>query len=80
MNFLLSSLAAKLVNKYINILFKARKCIDSGDHISSLTFPPTIEQFSSDDFNISNVSDLLSLTDSENSNLDDLSFLSDFEI
>ena len=60
--------AAKLVNKYIDILFKSRKCIDSGEHISCLTFPPTTEQLGSADLNISTVSD------SDGSYIDDSSF------
>ena len=71
--------AAKLVNKYIDILFKSRKCIDSGEHISCLTFPPNIEQLYSDDLNISNVSDLSSY-DSDGSYIDDSSFLSELDI
>ena len=70
--------SAKLVNKYINILFKARKSIDSGEHISSLTFPPSIEQLFNDDLNLSNDSDL-SISDSEDSNLGDSSFLSEID-
>ena len=37
--------AAKLVNKYISIMFKARKNIDNGDHISNLTFPPQVHDY-----------------------------------
>ena len=64
------------------ILFKARECIDSGEHISSLTFPPTIEQFCSDDFNTSDVGDSMSLSDSDSLSLSDSenSSLDDFEI
>ena len=35
--------SAKLVNKYISIMNKARKNIDEGLHVSNLTFPPHIE-------------------------------------
>ena len=34
--------AAKLVNKYIRIIFNARSRLDSGEPLSSLTFPPMI--------------------------------------
>ena len=35
--------SAKLVNKYISIMNKARKNIDEGLHVSNLTFPPHVE-------------------------------------
>ena len=40
-----SAKAAKLVNKYISIMFKARTNIDQGEHISNLTFPPHVKDF-----------------------------------
>jgi hypothetical protein len=37
--------ATKLINKYIAIMLKARDNIDSGDHVSNLTFPPHVENY-----------------------------------
>ena len=37
--------SAKLVNKYITIMLKARKNIDEGTHVSNLTFPPNVEHY-----------------------------------
>ena len=75
-----SAIATKLVNKYVNILFKARKCIDSGDHISGLTFPPTVDHLDNTDLDTSNLSDL-SCSDLEDSTLNntDSSFLSEID-
>ena len=41
--------AAKLVNKYITIMMRARKNIDEGLHMSNLTFPPHVENYSCPD-------------------------------
>ena len=71
--------AAKLTNKYINILFKARKCIDNGEHISNLTFPPNIEHFSSEEFSLFDMSDLTT-SDSDISVLDDSLSCDEFDI
>ena len=38
--------ATTLVNKYISIMLKARTNIDNGDHVSNLTFPPHVENYS----------------------------------
>ena len=65
--------AAKLVNKYISIMFKARKNIDNGDHILNLTFPPQVHDYvcpdsSFDESNLSissNSSCSMSETDSD---------------
>ena len=34
--------AGKVVNKYINIIFTARKSIDEGANVNNLTFPPQV--------------------------------------
>ena len=51
-----SAKAAKVTNKYISIVFRARQNIDSGDHISNLTFPPMVEFYVESDLNLSNCS------------------------
>ena len=71
--------AAKLANKYINILFKARTSIDNGEHISNLTFPPNIEHFSSDEFDLSNMSHLTT-SDSDLSLSDNSSTFDEIDI
>ena len=44
--------AAKLVNKYISIFFKARENIDNGEHISNLTFPPNVQNYECNDISL----------------------------
>ena len=73
-----SARATKLTNKYISLLFKARMQIDSGEHISNLTFPPNLDSFSENDLNVSSVLNPND-SDSERSFQSDLSFLSDFD-
>ena len=46
-----SHMATKLINKYISIMFKARANIDDGDHITNLTFPPHVQNFTCPDLN-----------------------------
>ena len=41
--------SAKLVNKYIAIMMRARKNIDDGLHVSNLTFPPHVENYNCPD-------------------------------
>ena len=53
-----SAQAVKITNKYISILFKARQNIDSGIHISNLTFPPIVDPYSWDSLNTTGESDL----------------------
>ena len=56
--------AAKLVNKYIYIMFKARENIDQGEHISNLTFPPHVTDFQYSDGSLDE--SYLSITSSSN--------------
>ena len=35
----------RLVNKYISIIFRARDKIDDGYHLSTLTFPPMVDNY-----------------------------------
>ena len=44
--------AAKLVNKYIYILLKARENIDNGEHVSTLTFPPNVQNYECHDISL----------------------------
>ena len=44
--------SAKLVNKYILIMFRARNNIDEGLHISNLTFPPHVEHYNCPDVSL----------------------------
>ena len=56
--------AVKLVNKYIRIIFNARTRLDNGEPLSSLTFPPMVSSFESqDDSLINSTSDSESDTD-----------------
>ena len=55
--------AAKLVNKYIYILLKARENLDNGEHITNLTFPPNIHNYTCP--NMSLDESFLSLTSNE---------------
>ena len=50
--------SAKLVNKYIAIMFKARKNIDEGTHVSNLTFPPHVEFYNCPDVSLDDSSSL----------------------
>ena len=60
-----NTLAAKLVNKYIKIIFNARAKLDEGHPLSSLTFPPMITSLESqEDSSSSNSED----SDSESDN------------
>ena len=61
-----SAKAVKVTDKYIDILFSARKCIDSGEHISNLTFPPVIDDYSWDSLSLSlSISDESVLSDAD---------------
>ena len=44
--------SAKLVNKYISIMIKARDNIDDGIHVSNLTFPPHVENYTCHDISL----------------------------
>ena len=66
--------ATTLVNKYISIMLKARTNIDNGEHVSNLTFPPHVNNYtcteSSLDDSIASVStssSLPSLSDHDDS-------------
>ena len=73
-----SSKTGKITNKFIGILFRARQNIDSGDHISNLTFPPNVESYVETDLNVSN-SSTLSGSLSGFSSSSDTSGLSEFD-
>ena len=63
--------ATKLINKYIAIMLKARDNIDSGDHVSNLTFPPHAVNY---------VCPALSLDDSQSTVSSSSSFASESEL
>ena len=44
--------SAKLVNKYITIMMRARRNIDEGLHMSNLTFPPHVKNYSCPDISL----------------------------
>ena len=52
--------SAKLLNKYITILLKARKNIDEGTHVLNLTFPPNVEHYNCPDNSFDDSSSLKS--------------------
>ena len=70
-----SARAAKITNKYIGILFRSRQNIDSGEHISNLTFPPNVELYIEEDPSVLDSSSLDG-SDSVCSSSADLSCLS----
>ena len=47
-----ANIAAKLINKYIGIMFRARDRIELGEHPSCLTFQPQITQYIESDLDI----------------------------
>ena len=47
-----TSQSVKLVNKYISIMIKARDNIDDGIHVSNLTFPPHVENYTCHDISL----------------------------
>ena len=53
-----SARAVKITNKYISLLFKARKRIDNGDHVSNFTFPPTIDPYCWESLEVTSESEL----------------------
>ena len=53
-----SNIAAKLINKFIGIMFKSRDRIEEGLHASLLTFPPQVLEYSPPDLNLSNLSNI----------------------
>ena len=44
--------STRLVNKYISIKIKARDNIDDGIHVSNLTFPPHVENYTCHDVSL----------------------------
>ena len=63
-----NTVAAKLVNKYIKIIFNARAKLDDGHPLSSLTFPPMIFSLeSNEDLSICNSEESGSESDSDSS-------------
>ena len=53
-----SNIASKLINKYIAIMFKSRDQIEEGLHSSLLTFPPQVQDYISQNLNLSALSDI----------------------
>ena len=48
-----SAVAAKTANKYMQLVCRARNAIDSGEHVSSITFPPQVNTYTGVDNNLS---------------------------
>ena len=65
-----SGVAAKTANKYIQIICKARNVIDSGEHVSSITFPPQLNSYTCEDLNLSRSSSVSSNSDNASTTRD----------
>jgi hypothetical protein len=74
-----SVMAAKLINKFIGLMFKARDKIEDGFHPSVLTFPPSVKTYCPPDVDLS-ISDSLSDIDFDETYRSDVTLESEFEL